>query len=81
MAALCLVPNFLFIELLFVNGSTQPAAYILPFFIIVAPSCNGVFTTNIFSSKFALTSASNIVPDSKTSPRPRLVLLLQELLF
>ena len=68
MAALCLVPNFLFIVLLLVNGNTHPEDNILSFLIIVAPSCKGVFTTNIFSNKLEVTIASKLVPEFDISP-------------
>ena len=69
MAALCLVPSFLFISWL-VSGNTHPDANILPFPIIVAPSCNGVLTTNIFSRRFADIFESISVPDAINSPSP-----------
>ena len=69
-AALCLVPSFLLIFLFPVKGSTQPDANILFFPIIVAPSCNGVFITNIFSKRFAEIFASNSVPVEVISARP-----------
>ena len=69
-AALCLVPNFLLISLLLVNGKTHPDANILSLPIIVAPSWSGVFTTNIFSSRFDVIFASNMVPEAIIYPSP-----------
>ena len=53
-----------------VKGKTHPAANILSFPIIVAPSWSGVLTTNIFSNKFEVIFASIIVPEEMISPNP-----------
>ena len=51
-----------------VKGKTQPEDNILSSLIIVAPSCNGVLTTKIFSSKLDVTLASKMVPVFDISP-------------
>ena len=61
-AALCLVPNSLAISLSPASGSIQAAALILPPLITTAPSCKGVFGTNIFTSICGEISASIETP-------------------
>ena len=49
-AALCLVPNFLLILMLFVKGKTHPDVNIILFLIIVYRSCSVVLIIKIFST-------------------------------
>ena len=61
-AALCLVPNSFAISLSSASGNTHAAAAILLFEITTAPSCNGVFGSNIFTSNCGDTSAFIGIP-------------------
>ena len=67
-AALCLVPSSLAISLSFASGSIHAAAAILLLLIITAPSCNGVFGTNILTNSCGDTSAFSSIPVSIISP-------------
>ena len=49
-AALCLVPNSFAMSWSSASGNTHAAAAILLLLITTAPSCNGVFGTNIFTN-------------------------------
>ena len=55
-AALCLVPNSLAISVSSASGKTHAAAAILLLLITTAPSCNGVFGTNILTNNCGDTS-------------------------
>ena len=66
-AALCLVPSSLAISLSSASGSIQDAAAILLSFMITAPSCSGVFGSNIFTNSCGDISASNAIPVAITS--------------
>ena len=52
-AARCLVPMSVLILSFLLRGNIQPPAYIIPSFIIIAPSCKGALLKNILRMRKA----------------------------